>query len=320
MREQGHQSFPMKKLLPIFCFLTIAASAFSQKAGKIDNASFAQLKEYEDTLGLCGFLVINDSLPEERFASCKKLITTLKTALKLPNSFNYPFEQIKSVSIQYPADSTFRIFTWQLYVDKDDYRYYGAIQMNSPDLKLIPLIDRSVDVQSEEYDILQPDKWYGSLYYNVKQFATPTGNQYLLFGYDGFSFFNKRKLVDVLSFKDGKPSFGAPVFVQHDSLGNEIAVRNRLLFEYSAEASFKMNFDEAYGLILYDHLMTMAGSYGPTMVPDGTYEGYKLTNGRWEWVEKYWNEVMDEAPRPEPVLDNRRGQDVFGKEKKKKKS
>ena len=54
----------------------------------------------------------------------------------------------------------------------------------------------------------------------------------------GFSFFNKRKVVDVLSFKEGKPIFGAPVFVQEDSLGNQ-TVRNRLVKEFSAEASFK---------------------------------------------------------------------------------
>jgi hypothetical protein len=311
----------MKKILFVFCFALFAFNGFAQKAGKIDATSYAQLKEYEDTLGLCGYLIINDSLPEGRFAGCKKLITTLKQALKLPNSFNYPFEQVKSVSIQYPADSTFRIFTWQLYVDVDDYRYYGAIQMNTPDLQMYPLIDRSADVQSEEYDILKPENWYGALYYNTKPFDTPEGRKYLLFGYDGHRFFDKRKLVDVLSFKDGKPVFGAPVFVQKDSLGNELAVRNRLLFEYSAEASFKMNFDEAYGLIIYDHLIMMAGSsgQGPTMVPDGTYEGYQLKNGQWEWVEKYWTQTMDDAPRPEPVLDNRKGQDVFGKPKKKKK-
>ncbi|MBK9014692.1 MAG: hypothetical protein IPM82_11775 [Saprospiraceae bacterium] len=76
----------------------------------------------------------------------------------------------------------------------------------------------------------------------MRQFDTSEGNKYLLFGYDGFSFFN------------------------------------------------------------------------------GTYEGYKLENGRWYWVEKFWTETMEEAPRPEPVLDSRGEKDVFGKEKKKGKS
>jgi hypothetical protein len=306
----------MKKVLIVVLVLASALAARAQ-AGKISQENLALLKEYEDTLGLCGFLVITDSLPEERFAACKKMITTLVQALKAENSFSYPFERLKSVSILYPPDSTFRIFTWQLYVDVDDYRYYGAIQLNTPELKLIPLIDRSAGAEAVEYDILQPDKWYGALYYNIRQFDTPAGRKYLLFGFDGYSFFNKRKLVDVLNLQGGKASFGAPVFVQLDSLTGTETVRNRLMQEYSAEASFRLNYDETYELIIFDHLTALAGGAGQgmTMVPDGTYEGYQLQkDGRWHWVDKIWTQTMDEAPRPEPVLDNKK--DVFGKDKK----
>ena len=152
----------MKKVL--FVLLMLAAGFSSQaQAGKIAATDLPVLKEFEDTLALCGFFVVNDSIAENPFGTCKKLITTLVQALKIENSFHYPFDRLKTISIQYPPDSTFRIFTWQLYVDVDDYRYYGAIQVNSPDLKLYPLIDRSYEVESEEYDILNPDKWYGAL-------------------------------------------------------------------------------------------------------------------------------------------------------------
>lgn len=307
----------MKKLTLALFAVSFALAAWSQPAG-LSQKDLAQLKEYEDTLGLVSFLVVNDSLPENRFGSCKKLITTLVKALKTPNSFKYPFERLKSVSILYPPDSTFRVFTWQLYVDKDDYRYYGAIQMNSPELKLFPLIDRSQEVESEEFDILTPEKWYGVLYYNIRQFDNPTGRKYLLFGYDGFSFFNKRKLIDVLTIKDGNATFGAPVFVEVNAKTGQKTVRNRIMKEYSAEASFRLNYDESYNMILFDHLETMGGSYnqGQTNVPDGTYEAYKLEKGQWNWVEKVFNQTMDEAPRPEPILDSRKGKDVLGKQKK----
>ncbi|MCB0517862.1 MAG: hypothetical protein H6577_24850 [Lewinellaceae bacterium] len=305
----------MKKLL-IALLVVIGACSAKAQAGKISTENMAVLKEFEDTLGLCGFLVITDSLPDERFAACKKMITTLVKALKTENSFHYPFERLKTVSILYPPDSTFRIFTWQLYVDVDDYRYYGAIQMNTKDLKLIPLIDRSAEVDAVENDILQPDKWYGALYYNIRQFDTSVGRKYLLFGFDGFSFFNKRKLIDVLNLQDGKATFGAPVFVEEDSITGATTVRNRIMKEYSAEASVRLNYDEAYNMIIFDHLTAMAGTSGQgmAMVPDGTYEGFIFQNGRWQWVDKIWNQTMDEAPRPEPVLDS--GKDVFGKNKK----
>ncbi len=307
----------MRKIILTLSFSTACFLAFGQSVSD-SLAVKPQIITYEDTLGLMSFLAVNDSLPENRFAACKKLITTLVQALKIEDSFHYPFPRLHAVSILYPPDSTFRVFTWQLYVDKDDYRYYGAIQLNSPSLKLIPLIDRSFEVNDVTQDILTADKWYGALYYNIKQFDSDDGRKYLLFGYDGYSFFNKRKLVDVLAIGNGKATFGAPVFVKQDSTSAQPQLSNRLLMEYSAEASCRMNFDETYDMVLFDHLLPMAGNYeqGMTMVPDGSYEGYRLENGRWYWVDKVFHQTLEEAPRPEPILDER-GKDIFGKTGKK---
>ena len=186
--------------------------------------------------------------------------------------------------------------------------------MNTPDLKLFPLIDRSRNVVSEEQDILQPDNWFGALYYNLHQFDTPNGRQYLMFGFNGHSFFNKKKLVDVLQIKDGKATFGSPVFVQLDSLTGIETIRNRLVLEYSAESSIRLNYDETFTQIMYDHLIVMGGGYdqGPTNVPDGSYEAYRLgKDGRWHWVEKVFNQVSDEPPRPAPILGKDK-KDIFG--------
>jgi hypothetical protein len=226
---------------------------------------------------------------------------------------------LTAVSILYPRDSSFRIFTWQLYVDVNEYRYYGTIQMNSPELKLIPLIDRSFEVQSPEMDILNPDKWYGGLYYNIHQYESQKGRRYLLFGFDAFSFYNKRKFVDVLSFVNGNAAFGEPTFVEENSKTKQRLVKNRLLKEYSSEASFKLNYDQSLGMIVFDHLSPMSGNYGQglTYVPDGTYEGYKLQKGTWNWVENIPYQIMKEAPVSEPVLESRKGKDILGRPKKK---
>lgn len=303
-------------LLSFFLFALFSFKGQSQTT--FDSTELKTLHTYEDTLGLLSFLVVNDSLPENRFIACRKLITTLVKALKTENSFQYPFERMRTVSIQYPADSTFRIFTWQLYVDENEYRYYGAIQLNTPQLKLIPLVDRSFTVQSEEYDTLQPDQWYGALYYNIYDFDTAEGRKYLLFGYNAHSFFNHKKLIDILSIKDGNATFGAGDFVYYFPENDSTSIKNRVVLSYSSEASFKMNFDQTLGMIVFDHLTPMGGSYGQgmTMVPDGTYEAFKLEDGQWKWVSYIANQILEEAPRPEPILDNRKDKDLMGKEKK----
>jgi len=277
-----------------------------------------QLRNMENALEVLAYSVLNDSSQTNRLAACHQLIPMLVKALKIKNSFDYPFEKLRSISIQYPPDKSFRIFTWQLYVDADEYRYYGAIQMNEPELKLFPLSDRSLAVSSAEHEILNADKWFGALYYNLKQFDSPEGRKYLLFGFNGLDFYNNRKLIEVLGFKKGVPEFGAPVFIQTDLKTGEKIVKNRIVKEYSAEASMGLNMDESLKAIIFDHLILMQGQLpgqGLTNVPDGTYEGYKLKKGLWVYVPKMFHGILDEPPRPEPKLDTRKGVDIFGKKK-----
>jgi len=304
---------PHISILLIFCTFLAFSSA---KAQSLDSIAAKQMKQYEDSLIVLGKMVLTDTIPENRQSSAQLLAQTLADALKIQNSFAYSFDSLNSVSILYPADSTFRIFTWQLYIDVDDYRYFGAIQMNSEELSLFPLNDRSDEMGEIVYEDLTADYWYGALYYNLKAFDTPEGPQYILFGFDGYQFFTKRKLIDVLSFKEGKPTFGAPVFKEKEGEGIGID-KNRLVFEYTAEAAIRVNYDPDLKMIVHDHLISMMTPRGPVMAPDGSYVGYQLKKGTWNVVEKIFHEVSDEAPRPKPILnetDRSKRRDLFGNE------
>ena len=265
----------------------------------------SKLETSEDTLGVLGYAIINDTLAEDRFVACRAFIPRLVEALKTPHSFHYPFEQLQSVSIQYPADSSFRIFTWQLMVDPGEFRYYGAIQMNTPELKLFPLRDRSFELQVDlEQAVIAPDQWYGNLVYRVHQFATDAGMRYLLFGFDGYDGITRRKLVDVLSFDaSGQPQLGAPVFVSNDPTQ---PAKNRLVLEYAADVSITCNYDVVQEMIVFDHLILIAhpSTGEPVRVPDGSYEGYRLENGRWVYVEKVFDHVYDTPPLPDPKFND----------------
>ncbi len=303
----------MKYLLLLTFF--ISTQLIAQPESLFPKEDLTALQAYEDTLGLMSHLVVNDSLEENRYAATKKMIKTLVQALKIDNSYHYPFEQIKTVSIQYPADSTFRIFTWQLYVNKDEYRYYGAVQMNSKKLELFPLIDRSAGMDNIEFKDLTPDEWYGNLVYNIQDFDTSEGKKYLLFGYDAYSFFERRKVMDVLHFQDGKPVFGAPVIQAPDRSGR-LQLQNRFALTYSAAASIGLNFDEEENKVVYNHLTIGGPAYGgkPTLIPSGSYDGFALKDGNWIYEEEVFDFITPEGeyPRPQPVLDGRKQKNIFG--------
>ncbi len=301
------------------CLLVFWSQATAQKsksAGPLSLEAQEKIRLGEDTLAVLAYAVVNDSIEQERFAACRALITCLVRTLKVDNSFKYKFERLRSVSILAPPDSSFRIFTWQLFVNDSTYRYYGAIQLNRKELQLFPLIDRSVEMETPPIrEQMTPERWYGVIYYNLRQFDTKDGRKYLLLGYDASDFYTRRKVVEVLSFDAaGKPVFGAPVFDRENPAGPP---ELRIFAEYAAEASFRMNWDEQYQVILIDHAIPMPSPYGTgvVMVPDGSYDALKFEKGRWKYINKIFNDVMEEAPRPEPVLDDRKGKDIMGKKK-----
>lgn len=308
-------------LLPAILVLALPLSAQQSEATTtaLQEIEPDQMKSYEDTLAVLGYAVVNDSLPDNRFLACREMIVRLKQVLKTPGSFDYPFERLKSISIQYPQDSSFRIFSWQLYVDEDEYRYFGAIQLNTPELTLIPLQDRSFQISEDpEQVILDPDQWYGAVYYNIRQVETPTGPYYLLFGFDGYAFYHKRKVIDVLRIKDGVATFGAPVFYHPATREKPEFSKNRIVQEYSAAATVKVNYDPTFEIIMYDHLVPGAGQYGEGMTyyPDGSYEGYREEGGRWVYIEKVFDQVSESAPRDYPILEGSREKNIFGKKGK----
>lgn len=302
----------------IFFITSIAGQLlFSQEA----DFSFPKA---EEELALLANKVVNDSLLEDRLAAYEQFETNLLATLKQPASFNYPFEAVQSVSIQQAPDSTFRIFTWQLFVDNDTYKYGGLIQKNDEEGSIYPLVDDSENIETYdlEYETLGPEEWYGALYYNIFAFDS-VETKYLLFGYDGFEFFHKRKVAEILSFdEEGTPVFGAPLFSKEIE-GYPPSSKNRLYLEYDASIAVRLNYDEKLNIIIHDHLVQMRGQYkgqGMVNVPDGSYEGYYFEEGVWKYKEKIFDLVSEEPPR-EADKDNpiKEKLDIFGKKRRVKK-
>ena len=68
-----------------------------------------------------------------------------------------------------------------------------------------------------------------------------------------------------------------------------------------------VNYDPDLDIILVDHLVseTDEPEMAHTFVPDGDYEGFKWVNGRWQHIDKVFNEKLEDgqAPVPDPIRD-----------------
>jgi hypothetical protein len=257
---------------------------FSQTFGQHsdENARIKQLNIYQDSLASLGKKIINDENDLERKNANYLFIKTLVSALKVPNSFLFPFDSVKSISIINSPDNRFRILSWHVINQDGSYRFYGTIQLNTGGpLKMYPLEDYSPLLTNPEDSVTNTHKWYGAQYYKIiPVYAQKT--YYVLIGWKGNTVKSTKKVIDVLSLDNDKPpAFGLPVFD-----GNS-KTRKRVIFEYTRQASMLLRYVPEQNLIVFDHLSPpdqKLKDKPDTFGPDLSYDGYKLKNGRWVYV------------------------------------
>ena len=146
-------------------------------------------------------------------------------------------------------------------------------------------------------------------------------NKYLLFSFSQPSAFQKRKTIDILSFENGEPVFGAEVFVEKIE-GSRDIVKARRLYTYSADVSMVIQYDDDFDAIIVDHLMEvksrMPGSSENTAVPDGTYTSYHFKEGLWIYQDAVFDQstLTPAGKKDEEVERSRSG--LFNKPTKSK--
>jgi hypothetical protein len=66
--------------------------------------------------------------------------------------------------------------------------------------------------------------------------------------------------------------------------------------EFKKQANAKLNYDPQLGIITFAHLVSEVGDNKEkyTLIPLGTFEGFKWVNGKWEYIPL----IKEIDPRP----------------------
>jgi hypothetical protein len=278
----------------VYLLLWILACGTALQAQRLPAADSLLLAKQQDSLQHLADNILNGKAEEARQRASDQFIPLLVRALKAKHSFNFPFDSLRSISIQYPQDSSFRIFTWGVENESGFYRHYGAIQMRTKngELKLFPLFDNS-DYTTNTDTVTDNRGWYGCLYYKIQQQHYFNSEYYTLFGYDANNLRSTKKVLDMLTFKNGKPVFGGPYFsFAEDTVPKP--VRKRIILEYRKDATISLSYNAEMDMIVYDHLISATNEPGKpyTYVPDLDYEGFKWKAGKWVHIEKVFHDAL----------------------------
>ncbi len=271
--------------------LVLFIYSFSQKseASSIDSINYDSIRNIEYQLEGLSNNIINSPDLQERITSCYYFVQTLKRALKVPQSFEYEFESLKTVSMLKPDDDKFRVFTWNLLLDSGEYMYFGAIQMNNSDsLVLYGLYDSSTVLKDALYETVDNHQWIGALYYQIHPYKFKGQKYYLMMGWDGEDSRVNKKVIDLLWFdQQDKPHFGAPFF---DMDGD---IQNRVIFEFSDKAVMLCRYEPNFKSVVFAHMVPpnplQKGMY-EYYIPDGTYDYLLFEKGFWIKSDLYYKD------------------------------
>lgn len=292
----------MKRFLSIVLLLVSLQVTAQKKSGQKTIASLSPIAQIEESIKDYALGIMNAEDMIDRFRADSLFTRGLVQALRQPNSFQYRFDSLTTISKIYAPDSSFRIFTWQVMKDFSAYRQHGAIQMRTTDgsLKLFPLFDHS-DYSENPFDSVRTAaNWIGAVYYGIVQKSFNNKQYYTLLGYDESNARSTKKWMEVLHFDAaGKPLFGGRFFTYTQDSIKPAQPAYRFCLEFKKQAGAKFNYDPEIDKIVFAHLVSETGEVKErhSLIPYGSYEGFRWQNGKWIH-EKNVDEV---DPKPVPI-------------------
>lgn len=222
--------------------------------------------------------VVTDSLRNE---INNQIIELFSKVLKKRSSFDYPFNKLNKVSKLVSEDQRIRVISWNIPKEDGTYNYFCFIQQldkKKTKLKLTKLKDESENINNPEFAKTNKNKWYGALYYKIRDNKAGKKTYYTLLGWDGNNNFTNKKIIESFYIEGNKLVLGPPIF----KMGKDL--KSRIIFEYAKQAKMMLRYDEEIEMIVYDHLAPSHKKFtGQYMYygPDMSQDGIKFEKGFW---------------------------------------
>ena len=276
-------SFPFRKGLFI---KTVAMICALNLRAQEKEAYSTHLPQYEKDLLAVIENIERSSDRNDRLHFSDNLLSLLQDAMQEPGAMTYPFSSLRSLSDLRTEDGSFRIFTWELENENGMITYYGLVSYLVKDEVISErLLDSSTVISNAEYSRLKPDRWYGAIYYEIREVTYRKDRTIILLGLNRNRELIKQKIIEVVDLSD-KLNFGKEVF----DISGKIGVK-RKVYSFSNEAEMSIWFDEeSENTIIMDHLAPLNPSYKEKYefyAPDLSFDALVFKKGLWKYESDY---------------------------------
>lgn len=264
----------MLKTIFSFLFILLTFKGFSQEKTFVD---------YETELNQLSIDLISEANDGRKENINTEFQTLLREALAKKGSFEFPFKNIRAISILKSNDKV-KIYNWTIPFEDETYKYFAIVQLklDKEQYKLVELIDKSDEIKKPEFQTLTDKIWFGALYYDIIYDKKLGSDTYTLLGWDGDYNLTNKKIIDVMTInKSGAIKFGSSIFKM------EKKSQKRVLFTYSESAVMSLKYQPKENLIVFDYLVPTESSlegvfeyYGPSL---NRFDGFVINKNKWQY-------------------------------------
>ncbi len=245
----------------------------------VERILLSNLAQDEDDLMKIAPFVISSTTDSAKLASAENLQAKLLEVLGNPASFDHEFANLRmtTVAIAFHPKANVRLFTFNIILKNGVFNQYGVIQRKTKSgIALFSLKDTAQNLPKDYLETpVEHPEWIGGLYYQLFPHKIKRKQYYIVMAFDGHNPNSNRSIIDVLSFENDLPVWGAPIF--RDGI-EDPSEEMRVVFEYHKSSRILMRYEEEQKMIVFDEVgppFPAAKGNLYYYIPTGDYSGYK---------------------------------------------
>lgn len=271
------------------------------------------MKGYENDLNnLFDQVFSTDNKENERYNANEELMVIMEEALLQRDSYKWKWNLRKGVSVLSSDDDKFRVITWAVVNESDEFECFGYMQVlneNADVYEICRLQDKTAEIFNPGEVALTDQNWYGCIYTDLITTKHDGRYFYTLLGWNGGDMTTQHRVIEPVYFKKNstKPSFGQMMFRQGKDSNRNL---RRIILKYGKDVNINLSYEDQYvvtmerikvkeegrmvnkeidreqkeKMIVFDQVgprvQGMEGMYH-YYVPTGVESGFVFDRGRW---------------------------------------
>lgn len=245
--------------------------------------------DVKDSIILLGEIVRDHQEFAFRRDANERLLVFLSEYIQSEEGYVDPLKEVTSMVALSSKKNDFRIFTWLMRDSLFQLKSFGIVATKVKKKIIVTILeDQKGYISEPELKVLDPNQWYGAVYYKLIEVKRGRKKIYTLLGYSPGKPVQHKVIEAATVDIKGTVKFGSKIFYLENFMDKKFfKPPMRLILYYSSDYSASVKWNEEEEMVIMDHLAPpnprLKGLYD-LYGPDMTYDGLKWDGNWWTLI------------------------------------